>query len=129
MCTAMFSLQYAAIAAMMFDDLSVDSFAEKSHLSVIGACQRVRVSPSLDISMRYPNEWRARVTVHHSSGQKFSAEADGARVESDLSALENDLRAKAKKMFESLEIEEVDIVSKVPGYASLDDPFVFTLLN
>ncbi len=129
MCTAMFSLQYAAIAAMMFDEVTIESFEETAHVLIIGACQRVRVSPSLDISMRYPDEWRARVTVHHSSGQKFNAEADGARVEPDLSALESDLRAKARRMFASLEIEEVDLVSKVPGYASLDEPFVFTLLN
>lgn len=129
MCTAMFSLQYAAIAAMMFDELTVESFQEPSLATTIGACQRVNVSPSLDISMRYPQEWRARVTVHHSSGQKFSAEADGPRPHENLLALENDLRGKARKMFANLEIEEVDLVSKVPGYASLDAPFTFTLLS
>lgn len=129
MCSAMFSLQYAAIAAMMFDELTVDSFKEPSMTSAIGACQRVNVTPSLDISMRYPQEWRARVTVHHSSGQKFSAEADGARTRDNLLALENDLRARAKSMFAALEIEEVDLVSKVPGFASLDEPFAFTLLS
>ncbi|MCP5076171.1 MAG: MmgE/PrpD family protein [Rhodobacteraceae bacterium] len=127
MCTAMFSLQYTAIAAMMFDEITIDCFESSARESLIGACQRVNLSPSLDISMRYPQTWRARVTVHHSSGQKFTAEADGARIQPITSILEHDLRAKAKRIFARLEMDEVDLISKVPGYTSLDEPFVFTL--
>ncbi len=126
-CTAMFSLQYAAIAAMMQEEVTAESFEDQAREALAGACQRVNLLSSLDLSMRYPQSWLARVTVHHSSGQKFTAEADGARTQPISSILEHDLRAKAKRVFSRLEMDEIDLISAVPGHGSLDEPFVFTL--
>lgn len=125
LCTAMFSLQYAAIVAMMYDEITLECFEEEARQSLTGAAQRVNVSRGLDISMRFPDEWRARVTLHHSSGRKFTAEAGGAPAEPDPELLEQDLRAKAKALFEHLKMDEIDLISAVPGHTELDEAFVF----
>ena len=126
LCTAMFSLQYAAIVAMMHDEITLQCFEAPARETFTGASQRVTVSPSLDISMRFPQDWRARVTLHHSSGRKLTAEGDGPHPEPDHALLERELREKAKSLFARLEMDEVDLVSTVPGYTSLDEPFTFT---
>ena len=127
LCTAMFSLQYAAIAAMMFEDITLECFEAKARETLAGACQRVSLSRSLDISMRFPQEWRARVTLYHSSGRQFVAEAEGVQPQPDANLLEEAIREKAKTMFTRLETEEIDLIAAVPGRNSLDEPFVFTV--
>ncbi len=127
LCTAMFSLQIAAIVAMLFDEITLDCFEAKARQTLAGAAQRVNVTRGLDISMRFPEEWRARVTLHHSSGRKFTAEAGGAAAQPDAALLEQDIRAKAKSLFERLKLEEVDLISSVPGHTSLDEAFAFAL--
>ncbi len=127
LCGAVFSLQYAAIVAMLFDDITLDCFEAKAREALAGACQRVTLARSLDISMRFPQEWRARVTLHHSSGRKFVAEAQGAQPQPDVQLLEEAIREKARATFSRLEREEIDLIATVPGRSSLDEPFAFTV--
>ena len=127
LCTAMFSLQYAAIVAMMFDEITLECFEAKARETLAGACQRVTLARSLDISMRFPQEWRARVTLHHSSGRRFVAEAEGAQPQPDVGLLEDAVGKKAQAMFSRIGKDEIDLISAVPGRSSLDEPFVFTV--
>ena len=123
----MFSLQYAAIVAMMFDEITLECFEAKARETLAGACQRVTLARSLDISMRFPQEWRARVTLHHSSGRRFVAEAEGAQPQPDVGLLEDAVGKKAQAMFSRIGKDEIDLISAVPGRSSLDKPFVFTV--
>ena len=66
------------------------------------------------------------MTLHHSSGRKFTSEAGGTPAQADPELLEQEVRAKATSLLERLKMNDLDLISAVPGHSSLDEAFVFT---
>lgn len=63
--SARYSLQHAVLCALWFGEVDLSSFSEETRQTLATKRHRTSVSATLDFSMRYPENWGARVTVHH----------------------------------------------------------------
>ncbi len=100
-----YSLQHAALCALWYGEVDLTSFSEDSRRTLASKRERTSVSATLDFSMRYPDSWGARVTVHHPQAGMVTAVAHEARGDPE------------KPLSEDALLEKVEALLAYGGYA------------